>query len=188
MMWSDWPTNRASLIAFGGGPPGQMVGTAEIVIAMGNIVQGTSPPEYYDIFQWASLKVIEELTGDKAEKVLKDPGKKHWKLIPDAEVRGTWWSALSDLSDHLHLDPARVDRRHGRDTPTIPRTLLQPFAKLFLYGNAKARDEAELSGEDRVVEMIDESTRTILAMFPDLADVIDAPPRLEAVEQDEASP
>jgi hypothetical protein len=65
-----------ALIAFGGGPPGEMVGRAEIVIAMGNIAQGTSPPGYYAIFQWASLHVIQQLTGDSPEKILADPSKR----------------------------------------------------------------------------------------------------------------
>ena len=73
---------QRALVAFGGGPPGQMVGTAEIVIAMGNLVQGTSPPDYYEVFQWASLDVLQEITGHTAEQILADPGKKHWRKIP----------------------------------------------------------------------------------------------------------
>jgi hypothetical protein len=66
--------------------------------------------------------------------------------------------------------------------PDHPRILLRPFAKIFLEGNRQARLEAVASGESRVVQMIDDSTRTILTMFPDLADVIDTPPPVEQVE------
>ncbi len=77
---------QRALLAFGGGKPGQMVGSAEIVIACGNLVQGTSPPEYWDLFQWASLDVLSILTGNPPETILADPGKKAWRLIPDDEV------------------------------------------------------------------------------------------------------
>ena len=60
---------QKALIAFGGGRPGEMVGRAEIVIAMGNIVKGTSPDEYYEIFQWASLDTLQEVTGDECRDV-----------------------------------------------------------------------------------------------------------------------
>jgi hypothetical protein len=77
---------QRALIAFGGYPPGQMVGTAEIVIAMGNIAQGTSPPEYYEVFTWASLDTLSIITGHSKEVILLDPNKRHWKLITDDDV------------------------------------------------------------------------------------------------------
>jgi hypothetical protein len=177
---------QRALIAFGGGPPGQMVGVAEIVCAMGNIIQGTSPPDYYDIYQWASLKVIEELSGTKPEEVLNDPSKANWRLIPDADVLepgGRLYATYQIICTNIR----RESIAQSEANPDYPRTLLKPFARLFLEGNAKARREAELSGADpRVFEMIDESTRIILSMFPDLSDVIDAPPPLDAVEQADA--
>jgi len=175
---------QRSLIAFGGYHPGQMVGTAEIVIAMGNLVQGTSPPEYYEVFQWAALDVLQEITGHTAEQILADPSKKHWKRIPDAEVvqpGGRLYAAYQTVATTVRRESISVNT----DNPDHPRALLQPFAKLFLEGNARARLEAEMSGELRVIQMIDESTRTILAMFPDLRADVEAP---RPVEQVEASP
>ena len=172
---------QRALVAFGGGPPGQMVGTAEIVIAMGNLVQGTSPPEYYEVFQWASLDVLQEITCHTAEQILADPGKKHWRKIPDAEVvqpGGRLYQTYQTICTTIRRELIAA----MGNNPDHPRALLQPFAKLFLHGNAQARAEAEASGESRVIEMIDDSTRTILAMFPELRNVVDTPLPVERVE------
>ncbi len=172
---------QRALIAFGGGPPSQMVGTAEIVIAMGNLVQGTSPELYYEVFQWAALDVLQEITGDSAEKILADPGKKHWRKIPDAEVvqpGGRLYSTYQTVCTTIRRESISV----STDNPDHPRALLQPFAKLFLEGNARARLEAEMEGQPRVIEMIDDSTRTILAMFPNLRVEVEAPRPVEQVE------
>ena len=169
-----------SLIAFGGYHPGEMVGRSEIVLAMGNLIQGTSPPEYYSVFQWAALDVLQEITGHTAEKILADPGKKHWRKIPDADVvqpGGRLYETYQTVCTTIRRESISV----STDNPDHPRALLQPFAKLFLEGNAKARLEAEMSGEPRVLAMIDDSTRTILSMFPELRADFDAPRPVEQV-------
>jgi hypothetical protein len=175
-----------ALIAYGGGPPGMMCGPAEVVVAMGNTVQGLSPPEFYELFQWASLKTLETLFGTKPEEALKDPSKEGWKLIPDAEVLepgGRLYQTYMTVSTTIRREAIARMTTH----PDSPRAMLKPFAKLFLENNARVREEAELSGEDdRVIEMLAESDRVILEMFPELAEIVDAAPPIQAVEQDEA--
>ena len=157
-----------------------MVGSAEIVAACGNIVQGTSPPEYWEVFQWASLDVLQQITGQTVEQILADPSKKGWRKIDDAEVvqpGGRLYPTYQEICTNIRRESIAANSAN----PDHPRTLLEPFAKLFLEGNAAARVEAEMSGERRVVEMIDDSTRTILKMFPNLRADFDAPRPVEQV-------
>src|SRR5437588_7056530 len=74
------------LIEFGGAPAGHMVGTAEIVCAMGNLhtAEEVRPPKpYWELFQWAATDVMARLTGKPKATVLKDKG---WPAIGDDEV------------------------------------------------------------------------------------------------------
>ena len=77
---------QRALVAFGGAPADHMVGTAEIVCAMGNTMRGQTPPEYYEVFQWASVDAMAALLNKTHAEVLADPSKKDWKRIEDAEV------------------------------------------------------------------------------------------------------
>ena len=106
-------------------------------------------------FQWASLYVLREITGHTTKQILADPSKKRWRDIPDAEVvqpGGRLYETYQVVCTTIRRESISV----STDNPDHPRALLQPFAKLFLEGNAKARLEAEMSGEPRVVAMIDD--------------------------------
>jgi hypothetical protein len=160
---------QRALIAFGGGKPGQMVGTAEIVIAMQNIVKGTSPAEYWEIYQWASVDVLCTLLGQTPEEVLKDPGKRDWKLIPDDEVTepgGRLYPTYQEISTSIRREAiAAMDKQ-----PNHPRQYLRPIAAHFLRGHAKVLAEARASDDTEFVERLEEIMGTIHGMFPGITE------------------
>jgi hypothetical protein len=177
---------QRALIAFGGGKPGQMVGSAEIVIAMGNLVEGTTPPEYYDVFQWASLDVLKTLTDDSAETILADPGKKHWKLITDDDVlkpTGRLYTTYQTIATSIRREAIAAMEKQ----PHHPRHYLRPLAARFLEAHIKVRAEAELEGLTDHVVRIEEAEETIRDMFPDLEDVEAELAAIRSEEREEAS-
>lgn len=162
--------HQRALIAFGGGKTGQMVGTAEIVLAMSNLVGGTSPLEYYEVFQWASLDVLEILLGTPPEQSLKDPTKKGWKLITDDEVlkpTGRLYTTYQTIATSIRREAiAAMDTQANH-----PRKLLRPIAARFIEAHTQVRREAEAEGLSHVVQQLDEAVVTIRGMFPDLGDL-----------------
>ena len=161
--WSS-PRPR-SLAAFGGGRPGHMIGTAEIVIACGNILQGMSPPEYYEIFQWAGVDVLKILTGDTIETILADPSKKGWKLILDADVLQPG-GRLHKTYETIATTIRREAIAAMNASPDNPRELLRPLAVIFLKSHVETRVRLEAAGEAETVARIDETCQVIRTMFP----------------------
>jgi hypothetical protein len=158
---------QRALIAFGAGKPGQMVGTAEIVCACGNIAEGTSPPDYYEVFQWASLDVLSTLSGDTVEEILRDPNKSHWKLIPDDDVlqpAGRLYPTYQIMATSIRREAIAAFNQD----PRHPRELLRPLAAVFVESHAKVLAEAEAEGLEPVAKALREALRTIQGMFPDL--------------------
>jgi hypothetical protein len=178
--------SQRALIAFGGGRPGQMVGTAEIVCAMGNLVQGTSPPEYYDVFQWASLDVLKTLTGDDEETILADPGKKSWKKIADDDVLkpgGRLYPTYQTIATTIRREAIAAMENKANH----PRQYLRPLAVRFLESHTKVSREAEAEGLTDIVERLDEAVATIRIMFPDLKDFDTELAACKSTERVEAS-
>ena len=100
-------TKQRSLIAFGGAPPGHMVGTAEIVAAMYNTITNFAPPEFIDVFRWAAIDVLAVLQGITPEEVLRDPTKKGWRIIEDDEVlkpSGRLYSTYQTIATSLRRE------------------------------------------------------------------------------------
>ncbi len=133
-----------------------MIGTAEIVIACGNILRGTSPPEYYQLFQWASIDVLKILTGDTAETILADPTKTGWKQIPDEDVLlpvGRLHKTYQTIATTIRREAiAPMDK-----SPDNPRELLRPIAVVFLKSHVKTRTRLKADGETEIVARIDET-------------------------------
>jgi len=161
---------QRALIAFGGYQPGHMVGTAEILIATGNIVKGTSPVEYWEIFCWATVDVLKTLSGKTEKQILAEPNRQDWKLISDDEVLkpgGRLHSAYQDIATSLRREGIKVLKEDIDD----PRKYLRPIAASFLETHQKIRNEAVLEGLTGVVERIDTALEMIGRMFPDLKDI-----------------
>jgi hypothetical protein len=159
---------QRALICFGGGRPGETVGTAEICIAMGNILRGMSPPEYYDVFTWAAIDVLRIITGDSVDKILSDPTKKGWREIPDAEVLkpgGRLYQCYTEVATSIRRDAIKNLREENNS-----RANMLPFARQFLEANKKVRAEALEKGDADLLAFLDKSDLTIRTMFPALAE------------------
>jgi hypothetical protein len=155
------------LIAFGGAPPGHMVGTAEIVSAMGNLhtAEEVRPPKpYWELFQWAATDVLSKLTGDPPEVVLKAKG---WPAISDDDVLrpgGRLYPTYQEVATHIR----RFTIGAMAEAPDNPRQILRPLAQLFLRSHKRHLAEAEAQGDVRMIDGLKSSLRTITTMFPDL--------------------
>ena len=179
--------SQRALIAFGGGRPGHMIGTAEIVIACGNILQGASPPEYLQIFQWASLDVLSIITGHTPETILADPSKKHWKRIPDEDVLrpgGRLYKTYETIATSIRREA--IAAMAGRSDN--PRELLRPLAVVFLKSHLKTRARLEEAGSPEIIARLDETCQVIRSMFPGIDDALEyLEQEPEIVEQADAS-
>ncbi len=133
-------------IVFGAGVPGHMVGTAEIVGAMGNTHPAMQEPEYMELFQWAATDVLSILLNKPREDVIKSrKGNKEihrdWKLISDDEV--------VKPGGRLHDAYMRVvtSLRRGAlarlDLPEKPRDWLKPTAAVLIESHVKWLEDAK---------------------------------------------
>lgn len=159
---------QRAIIAFGGGRPGETVGTAEICIAMGNILRDTSPPAYYDVFTWAGIDVLRILTGDSTAEILADPGKKGWREIADDDVLkpgGRFYTTYVEIATTIRRDAIK-----NLSADSNPRAHMLPFARQFLEANKKVRAEAIENGNLDLLAFLDKSDLTIRTMFPSLAE------------------
>jgi hypothetical protein len=154
---------QKALIAFGGGKPGQLVGSAEVVVAIGNIIQGTCPPEYWDIFTWASIDTLSILTGNTTEQILAE--KKTWKLIDDDEVlkpSGRLYNTYTEIVTTIRraaIDNVRAD---------YSRNYLRPLAARFVESHRVHREEALVDQNFELARRLTEAIDRIEGMFPGL--------------------
>jgi hypothetical protein len=159
---------QRATIAFGGGRSGETVGTGEILIACGNILKGESPPEYFDVFTWAALDCLRIITGETTEKILSDPGKRGWTIIPDKEVLipgGRLYQTYQTIATSIRRDAIAALSKDSN-----PRARLLPFARQFLEANARVRATAIEDGNADLLAFLDKSDLTIRTMFPTLAE------------------
>ena len=160
---------QRALISFGGAPVEEMVGTAEIVNALGNLHPRFVPDPYYQVFHWASIDVLAHLSGDPKEKIWKEKG---WNPVEDADVLtpgGAYYAAHQEISTHLRREA--IAGLKGQEDH--PRRYLRPLAAAFVGSHRKARDKCLADGETELAARLDEQIETILAMFPDLGDSAD---------------
>ena len=150
------------IIAFGGAPAGHMVGTAEIVCAMGNLhtAQEIRPPEpYWELFQWAATDVLSKLTGDPPAIVLKH---KDWPAISDDDVLrpgGRLYPTYQEVATHIR----RQAIGHLDGAPENPRVNLRPLAEFFIRRYSELLAEAEAEREEPVIAALKTSLKTIRA-------------------------
>jgi hypothetical protein len=170
---------QRALVAFGGAPADHMVGTAEIVCAMGNTMRGQTPPEYYEVFQWASVDAMAALLNKTHAEVLADPSKKDWKRIEDAEVirpGGRLYATYVEIATSIRRSAIEAVKSEGEH----PRQQLLPLARAVVAAYTKARPAAVADGQTKLVAMFDRNLATIREMFPDL-DKTDSSPNVEQV-------
>jgi hypothetical protein len=60
-----------------------MVGPAEVVVAMGNLIDGTVPDAYRDLFHWAGARTMSELDGVGHQQWCAD---NQWPFVSDDDV------------------------------------------------------------------------------------------------------
>ena len=176
------------IIAFGGAPAGHMVGTAEIVCAMGNLhtAEEIRPPKpYWELFQIrsaayrattgnpaarAATDVLLKLTGDPPAIVLKH---KDWPAISHDDVLrpgGRLYPTYQEVATHIR----RQAIGHLDGAPENPRVNLRPLAEFFIRRYSELLAEAEGEREEPVIAALKTSLETIRGMFPDLTEQVKA--------------
>lgn len=164
---------QRALIAFGAGRPNETVGTAELCIAMGNLLKADEqvPMDYQEVFWWAALDVLPVITGRSVESLLRDPEKRHWKIIPDRDVLtpgGRLYGTYVDLATSIRRTV--VD---GLERGTSPRANLLPFARQFLAHNEEMRAKAVAEGNLTMLDFLDKSDTAMRTMFPNLLEAVE---------------
>jgi hypothetical protein len=165
------------LIALGGGETDEMVGRAEIVHAMGNLIKdvpGDSvPEEYYEVFQWAATDTLARIQGVSKEEVLKEKAERGWKRIPDAEVLlpdGRLFKTYQEICTNLRREALAFMDKHPLQHPRI---VLRPWAATYVRDLNKVREELVRESKTDLVDHLDQQLATIARMFPDLGKVDD---------------
>jgi hypothetical protein len=159
---------QRALIAFGGAEPDHTVGTAEIVVALGNCHKDTMPEPYYEVWSWASTDVMATLSRVPKAQIRNDHG---WAMIYDDVVLrpgGRLHATYTEIATSI--------RRTGisalKGDPDDPRTRLRPLALHFLRHHQEYLREAEAEGPQAAafleVDAVRRSIATIRSMFPDI--------------------
>lgn len=126
-------------IAFGQAEPGHLVGTAELVVAMGNAPEGSIPPDYEALFRWAAIKTLCAMNRDQTpEDLAKERG---WKLAPDDHVL----KAGGPLHE-AYVTTARTLRRTAiaatrSDPETDPRRITAKICHMIAGSALRGADE-----------------------------------------------
>jgi hypothetical protein len=161
--------HQRALIAFGGGAPGEMVGRAEIVTAMGNLIDdGEVPPEYIEIFRWASVDTLSAIQGHTKEQVLAQKDKAGWKAIPDDDVvnpAGRLYATYQEICTSIRRETIAALEKAPMQHP---RNFLRPWAAQFIDNHGRVREEAVRENLIQVIAAIDRQVEAIRRMFPDL--------------------
>ena len=143
---------QRALIAFGGLPADVRVGTAEIVTAMGNTHMDTMPPQWRELFQWASVDVLATIMQQSPEQVRKDKG---WPLVRDADV----------------LKPdGRLHAAYAECANTIRRQAIasRPLAAHYLSSHRQAQQRVKAAGNTQEADRLGQTISEILSMYPEL--------------------
>lgn len=164
---------QRAMIAFGGAPPGHMVGTAEIVCAMANTYRDGTPDAHMKVFEWAASYAMSYVYDATREQICKDH---HWSLIADDDVlkpTGRYHIAYTEMATSI--------RRHAiaasqAESFAHPRQVMRPLAAHFVRMTrrhiALARNHEDPDVARLLVPELEERLVRIEAMFPDLEPLI----------------
>jgi hypothetical protein len=166
------------LIAFGGAEPGHMIGTAELVFAMGNVHQefleqetGVSK-DYREVFRWAAIDVLSILENKPKAQFWTE---RKWAVITDDDVikpSGRLYAAYVEMATYIR----RQSNAFLKDRPDNPRKLMEPVAKSLLDSWRTVRKRALARPEMAEVKpSIDEATQIVEHMYPGLKEPIETP-------------
>jgi hypothetical protein len=169
---------QRALIAFGGGRPGEMVGRAEIVHALGNLLEedpvgdGNVPETHIEVWRWACIDTLMIIQSKSKEEILADAGKGDWADIPDDEIikpGGRLYPTYQEICTHIRRDSIRVLEKNPL---RHPRSFLRPWAVKFIEDLQKFQEDMRKKIDDpAAVELVKNADRRIAAirrMFPDL--------------------
>lgn len=158
--------HQRALVAFGGAEPDHMVGTAEIVCAMGNTHKANMPKEYIEVYHWAGAHVAAALEGSSGSRLQAFKDRK-WDVVSDDDVLrpgGKYHATYVQIATSIRRQAiSAVDNGHEN-----PRQVLRPLAEQLLKSHTKVREEAAREGLVALVERLDRQCETIRGMFPDL--------------------
>jgi hypothetical protein len=163
---------QRALIAFGGAPPGHMVGTAEIVHAMTNVHQnllerqGTSG-SYREVFYWAAVDVLAIIEGRSRDAIWKDKG---WTFVSDDEVlkpTGRLHAAYTEIATSIRRTAIGALQADPADNP---RKMLLPIAKVFLENHTAFLAECQEKNLPEAAKQVSDAIARIRSMFPELAE------------------
>jgi hypothetical protein len=126
----------------------------------------------YDLFTWASVDVLQAITGESAEKILADEAKKKagWKPISDEEVLkpgGRLYQTYQEVAQNIRRTiVAEVEK-----SPRNPRRIIRALAAQVLECHVDFRKNlVEKFGEEHeTVVFLDKQVASIKREFPDLA-------------------
>jgi hypothetical protein len=159
---------QRALVAFGGAPPDHRVGTAEIVTALSNCHKDHMPTEYYEVWAWASIDVLQHLSGESPDEIRKA---KKWPLIFDNDVLrpgGRLHATYTEIATSIRR--VGIDSIKGEDAN--PRVRLRPLALVLLRSHQKYIQEAsrEVASREAVLqaEAVESAIGRIRRMFPDI--------------------
>lgn len=159
---------QRTLLAFGGGPEHHRVGTAEIVVALGNCHKEAMPPEYWDIFTWASTRVLQILEQVDPDALRKERDWPHIRdedvLLPSGRLHRTYTVIATEI------------RRQAiaalKGDPDNPRAALKPLGAHLLAAITRRHDanDAEVDPEtrDNIARVLQPAIDNIKQMYPDL--------------------
>jgi hypothetical protein len=156
---------QRALIAFGGAPPDHMVGTAEIVCAVGNMHKKEMPPEYYDVFAWASTDAMAEVTRQSKDVVRKAH---EFPNIFDEEVLrpgGRLHATYTEIATSIRRAAIAAIKS---DPDEDPRAQMRPLALYFLEHYNLMLQEGEQTADTRAIAAIGKVLTRIRGMFPDI--------------------
>lgn len=155
---------QRALLAFGGERPGHLVGTAEIVAAMGNTLKQTLPPGFYEVFVWAGTDVLSTLLRCTPEEVRRI---KEWPEVADADVLRPG-AKHHEIYMHLTGHIRRYAIQSLRGDTQAPREVLRPLAEKFVQEHLQRQAEATASGDQAQAAQYGQLVRRIRQMYPDL--------------------
>lgn len=155
---------QRALIAFGAAPADHQIATAEIVCALGNCDKDNMPPEFYQVFCWASVDVLAHMTQQTPASIRKAKG---WPEITDADVVKPG-GRLHPTYVKIATDIRRMIIATFKGDAKNPREGLVPLGVFFIKSHEVVMKQAIRDGDDATADQIRHTILMIQSMFPNI--------------------